>query len=563
MPNGSHKTRVKDEFTDDSVQSRSSATAPPHLSPDWELIAPSLEAWHTSGASSHGEPTPSSSRPHGPTRHMLSEPPRSHSHEVPEDDSRPTRVRTFPEQAGPVDSHQPRILSSAQATHHPGSLSLMKVVSRIARCHSKLAPLRDEKLLLRDQANYDTENVRLQRKLLFNAEAELMDGLASHMEALGSELHRLTDLQRLHQKVVEQRKIVDSIEFSRIAYEDKLNEIDYRLANKERSFVRSAQRLFDLLRESDIQNYPDAFSSLGSPAKSEGSFTLDKPIRQNHHPLLVDFLHKLGVLRYLRERLDYLVLEHQEDRTHRNFAADHEQALSLSDEQFEAHYNGDYEEAAIEVRRATEDLEAARALCIQEGLDVETHERPFYVTSPVVEDATYATDTVPATPSTIALGTPYWTEHEAPRFSLYFADEDDPHASASVLPLESSVLTERPLQGPPDESTRLVHWLQKVEDEASVSHRPALSRPALSRVRQRSFSAPPSLNPSSFDAVVLTPQITLTLPLPTMTVSSLRPQSVKPRLEAVRRFSESVVSKSAMQRAQLQTTRSNVSLAGT
>ena len=266
----------------------------------------------------------------------------------------------------PSSSHEDldSLLRHAQQ-HGEHLFTLRDASSSFLRRYNKLAPIREEALLLRSRVDFEWMVCADHRRFV----ADSQDAFLKEAALLCASLPQQTSvgkLQALYNQVVrDHQEQLDRTEQTRDT-ETKLSNLEYSLQQKEHRLAQAGQKIADALTQ----------LTLPGQGGSEPSSPPSEVDKEEVPHLVHHYFDKAGDVKLEREKMVEMELEHREAREIRMFQADQDLPLPMSDEEFEELYNKAYLEASQGLAEVLRKAELAKAVCISEGLDPELYRNP-------------------------------------------------------------------------------------------------------------------------------------------------------------------------------------------
>lgn len=266
---------------------------------------------------------------------------------------------TFLSRSAPDDDDS---LSRYMADYGARLTSLHDALSRSLRRYNELALSRQEVLLLRSRVQYDWTRCVDQRRFVSESHEAFMHEATSIYRALDSD-HSTVMLGKLLTQADNDYKRHEELLLETRGVEKQLSEAEYALQGKETQMAQAAQRSIDLLSQFELPN-PGQYQPSIAPSEE----------REKEVPFLVqNYFDKAGDVRLERERIMDLEVEHRQERARRILLEDQEQALDISEEEFEDDFNKQISEAETALQEAFRKSETAKQCCLDDGLDPELY----------------------------------------------------------------------------------------------------------------------------------------------------------------------------------------------
>ncbi|KAI6790358.1 hypothetical protein KC361_g7963 [Hortaea werneckii] len=232
----------------------------------------------------------------------------------------------------------------------------------IVNQQAKLDQLRQDVDVLRDSANYAWECKKLQFRFV---QSSLNKFVEAAREVL-IEVPAGHSLERLNQALVhvqgDIQVVTDQIDSSTAA-EGKLGNKQFRLRRREQKFVAAVQKTLRILSDDGVHTQPT--SEVNSP-----NSTSQVDASSRVHPLLEKYYAGVADLEVLQEPLAGLEAEFEEEKVNRQLRQDQGQSPEHSDEEFEAAYTKQIQDARSALTDAANRLAYLEEECVQEGFRV-------------------------------------------------------------------------------------------------------------------------------------------------------------------------------------------------
>lgn len=347
--------------------------------------------------------------------------------------------------------------------------ALHEAARTFGRRHARLQPFRDELLLLRDQANFEWEARQHNRRFVEDSQSELMDELA-RLNAELSDDPKFTKVRTLYRTVLADQQALKKRAERSTGVENGLSDLQYRVIKQEGGLVEAARRLLRLTAFAQPANSDGEWpSSVSSQYEVKGDESPERLFQQLPSPVITYF-DKLGDVRVMRERVEQLVMDHDNDIELRAFQLEHDQPLESNDSDFQAEFERQYSLAEAELAEAGQIADSARRVCLNQDLDPDEYMiRPLEQETRVTGTPMQATTSlIPDSPSTIALGLPAVTPSALPLLALTGRNEV---AATMPGPLHSSAFLQPDTRRADKRQidAGIAEWLQDVDD---IDHQP-------------------------------------------------------------------------------------------
>lgn len=252
---------------------------------------------------------------------------------------------------------------------------LKRAAETCVRRFSRLGPLRQEMMLLRDRARTELEERRNHRHHVEESQTALLAALSNVCEHL-PDVPAFEQARRLYQQLLaDQEALIVQADKTTII-DDEMSALYYQILQDETALDKSASTLLDVAESIDWTHTRD--SSLISPSGSPSS-TPDGQVSSltEVDPLLTDFFEKTGDVKIMQERLQEVETAHAEARLDRETQYDQGRNPLVSEHDFEAACEQEYREARLDVLAAMEAQELAQTVCKQQGISVEPYFQPL------------------------------------------------------------------------------------------------------------------------------------------------------------------------------------------
>ncbi|KAI7287037.1 hypothetical protein KC345_g814 [Hortaea werneckii] len=300
---------------------------------------------------------------------------------------------------GPVGTARGSPHRRANSDYSQFRSAAQKVVSQQA----KLDQLSQDVDVLRDSANYAWECRKHQYRFVQSSMTKFVEAAREMLieVPLGPSLELLSQL--LEQVQGDIKVVTDQIESSTAA-EGELGNKQFRLRRREQKFTAAVQETLRTLSDQGILTRRNS-----EIASSDDTSQADAP--SSVHPLLERYYASVADLEVLQERLADLQTEFEEERTNRQLRQDQGQSPERPEEEFNAAYTKQIQDANLALTEAENGLAHLEEECVHEGLLVD-HAADHFLPQPMSADAHANGET--ETPeegssSSLALGMPVIT----------------------------------------------------------------------------------------------------------------------------------------------------------
>ncbi|KAI7194598.1 hypothetical protein KC363_g2054 [Hortaea werneckii] len=327
---------------------------------------------------------------------------------------------------------------------------------KVVNQQAKLDQLSQDVDVLRDSANYTWECRKHQYRFVQLSMTKFMEAAREMLieVPLGPSLELLNQL--LEQVQGDIKVVTDQIESSTAA-EEKLGNKQFRLRCREQEFAAAVHETLRTLSDQGLHAQL-ASENISSNDTPQG----DGPSRV--HPLLQRYYASVADLEVLQERLADLQTEFEEEKINRQLRQDQGQSPEQPDEEFEANYRKQIQDARSALTEAENGLAHLEEECAQEGLLVESA-ADHYLHPPISADshANEESETPEeGSPSSLALGMPVITPGTLSLLQLKdMMGHSDRLRSQSPESLLRGISGDNSLNHGASAKSRVNEWLQK------------------------------------------------------------------------------------------------------
>ena len=230
---------------------------------------------------------------------------------------------------------------------------------KVVKQQAKLDQFRQDVDVFRDSANYAWECKKHQYRFVQSSMADFVNAAREMLVEVPAG-HSLEGLNQLLAQVQGNIKVVTEKIDSSTAAEQKLVNKQFRLRQREQKFAAAVQETLRTLSDQGFHTWPT--SAISSPTS-----TSQVDAASSVHPLLGKFYAGFEDFQVLQERLADLQTEFEEAKINRQLREDQGQSPKLSDEEFEATYTKQIQDAASVLTDAGNELAYLTEECAKEG----------------------------------------------------------------------------------------------------------------------------------------------------------------------------------------------------
>ena len=247
--------------------------------------------------------------------------------------------------------------------------SLKDATSSFLRRDARLGQLRERTLLLRSRAKFEWNNCHNYRQFVKQSQEAFNEGAAAIMNLSASEEYgeRLDRLRSLHDQVMRDFEAQNEYAERSNALQTELGELEFELQKKEISVKEAGDTMKQILSDLVLPGYSSAATAVESELPPSPSTQHSEQL----DPLIENYFQKVGNVNNLLEQINEFNVDYVDAHGERLFKVDHEQALDLSDEDFERLWQEGRERMDEQLAEAERQAENARIACLDNGLDPE------------------------------------------------------------------------------------------------------------------------------------------------------------------------------------------------
>ncbi|KAI7204836.1 hypothetical protein KC316_g512 [Hortaea werneckii] len=253
-------------------------------------------------------------------------------------------------------------LESTHCRANSDNSRFRSVAQKVVNQQAKLDQLRQDVDVLRDSANYAWECKKHQYGFVQSSMANFVKAAREMLVEVPAG-HSLEGLNQLLVQVQGDIKVVTEQIDSSTAAEVKLGNKQFCLREREQKFAAAVQETLRTLSDQGFHTRPT--SEISSP-----NSTSQVDAASSVHPLLEKFYASVEGLQVSQERLADLQAEFEEEKINRQLREDQGQSPKLSDEEFEAAYTKQIQDAASVLTDAEKELAYLREECAKERFPV-------------------------------------------------------------------------------------------------------------------------------------------------------------------------------------------------